>query len=161
MPDYNKLTVVKLREELVRRGLPKTGLKPVLVNRLLEADAQIEIQNATPDVSLSDVPAVRDELHAQVQPSHSSQTQRTQDTGGADTKLVHAHPPEHKISKATENGSLQEREPLEKASGTIREDERSSDAPSQLESQPSAAIPAVTAVEKVAPDIGAFLTPLL
>ena len=42
MPDYNKLTVIKLREELVKRGLPKTGLKPVLVNRLNEADAQAE-----------------------------------------------------------------------------------------------------------------------
>lgn len=27
MTDYDKLTVAKLREELVRRGLPKTGLK--------------------------------------------------------------------------------------------------------------------------------------
>lgn len=27
MADYEKLTVVKLREELVNRGLPKTGLK--------------------------------------------------------------------------------------------------------------------------------------
>lgn len=44
MPDYNKLTVIKLREELVKRGLPKSGLKPVLVNRLIEADAQTENQ---------------------------------------------------------------------------------------------------------------------
>lgn len=42
MPDYNKLTVVKLREELVNRGLPKSGLKPVLVSRLIESDAQIQ-----------------------------------------------------------------------------------------------------------------------
>lgn len=27
MTEYEKLTVVKLREELVNRGLPKTGLK--------------------------------------------------------------------------------------------------------------------------------------
>ncbi len=40
MTDYDKLTVVKLREELVKRGLPKSGLKAVLVNRLTEADAQ-------------------------------------------------------------------------------------------------------------------------
>ncbi|KAL8689303.1 MAG: hypothetical protein Q9224_004668 [Gallowayella concinna] len=38
MTDYEKLTVAKLREELVKRGLPKTGLKAVLVQRLAEAD---------------------------------------------------------------------------------------------------------------------------
>ncbi len=42
MPDYEKLTVVKLRDELVARGLPKTGLKAALVQRLIEADAQSE-----------------------------------------------------------------------------------------------------------------------
>ena len=40
MTEYEKLTVVKLREELVKRGLPKTGLKAALVQRLVEADAQ-------------------------------------------------------------------------------------------------------------------------
>ena len=40
MSDYDKLTVVKLRDELVKRGLPKTGLKAVLIQRLQEADAR-------------------------------------------------------------------------------------------------------------------------
>ena len=40
MSEYEKLTVVKLRDELVTRGLPKTGLKATLVQRLVEADAQ-------------------------------------------------------------------------------------------------------------------------
>ena len=42
MPDYEKLTVVKLRDELTARGLPKTGLKAVLVQRLIEDDARSE-----------------------------------------------------------------------------------------------------------------------
>ncbi|CAF9937866.1 hypothetical protein IMSHALPRED_000573 [Imshaugia aleurites] len=42
MPDYEKLTVVKLRDELVARGLPKTGLKAALVQRLIEADEPSE-----------------------------------------------------------------------------------------------------------------------
>ena len=42
MADYNKLTVIKLKEELKNRGLPQTGLKAVLVARLTEADAQPE-----------------------------------------------------------------------------------------------------------------------
>ena len=40
MTDYNKLTVVKLKEELEKRGLPKSGLKAALVERLNEDDAQ-------------------------------------------------------------------------------------------------------------------------
>lgn len=40
MADYTKLTVVNLRDELVKRGLPKTGLKAQLVQRLQDADAQ-------------------------------------------------------------------------------------------------------------------------
>lgn len=47
MTEYDKLTVVKLREELVKRGLPKTGLKAALVQRLVEADAQAA--QPTPD----------------------------------------------------------------------------------------------------------------
>ena len=42
MTEYNKLTVLKLREELVKRGLPKYGLKAELIQRLTEADAQPE-----------------------------------------------------------------------------------------------------------------------
>ena len=42
MPDYEKLTVIKLRDELVARGLPKTGLKAALIQRLVEADAESE-----------------------------------------------------------------------------------------------------------------------
>lgn len=42
MPDYEKLTVIKLRDELVARGLARTGLKAALVQRLVEADAQTE-----------------------------------------------------------------------------------------------------------------------
>ena len=60
MSEYDKLTVVKLREELVKRGLPKTGLKAVLVQRLVEADAQPEQQ--TPASERGDV-----KLHQQTQ----------------------------------------------------------------------------------------------
>ncbi|KAL9103193.1 MAG: hypothetical protein Q9163_001759 [Psora crenata] len=42
MPDYSTYTVAKLKEELERRSLPKSGLKAVLVRRLHEADAQSE-----------------------------------------------------------------------------------------------------------------------
>ena len=41
MTDYEKLTVVKLREELVNRGLAKTGLKAALIQRLVEADTHV------------------------------------------------------------------------------------------------------------------------
>ncbi|KAH8802715.1 hypothetical protein F5884DRAFT_802830 [Xylogone sp. PMI_703] len=38
MTDWNKLKVVDLKNELKRRGLPQTGLKPALVARLTEAE---------------------------------------------------------------------------------------------------------------------------
>lgn len=38
MTDWNKLKVVELRAELKSRGLPQTGLKPVLVSRLAAAE---------------------------------------------------------------------------------------------------------------------------
>ncbi|KAL8792993.1 MAG: hypothetical protein Q9195_004397 [Heterodermia aff. obscurata] len=60
MTEYDKLTVVKLREELVNRGLPKTGLKAALIQRLVEADAQSEQQ--TPAAERGNV-----QLHPQVQ----------------------------------------------------------------------------------------------
>lgn len=59
MTDYEKLTVVKLREELVKRGLPKSGLKAALVERLVEAETQSE-QGATSE------PAVHQEPNAQI-----------------------------------------------------------------------------------------------
>ena len=56
MSEYDRLTVVKLREELVKRGLPKSGLKAILVSRLIEADAQagptqVAPQNPDPEQS--------------------------------------------------------------------------------------------------------------
>ena len=69
MSDYEKLTVVKLREELVNRGLPKTGLKAALVQRLVEADAQSGSADAapgkpaaeqTPGIVQADKPATKD-----------------------------------------------------------------------------------------------------
>lgn len=161
MPDYNKLTVVKLREELVRRGLPKTGLKPVLVSRLLEADAQTEIHNATPDGPVSDVPAAKEESQTQVEPPHLLHTHHAQDRGGADQTSANVDLPEHKITRTSENDSLQERDPPEKSSGTVRENERDSNAPAQPELQPSAVVQEVIMVEKVTPGFGAFVGPQL
>ncbi|MCJ1225169.1 hypothetical protein MMC12_001818 [Toensbergia leucococca] len=52
MGEYDKFTVVKLRDELTKRGLPKTGLKAVLVARLTEADAQIESETQASNVQV-------------------------------------------------------------------------------------------------------------
>ena len=52
MPDYEKLTVIKLRDELVARGLSKAGLKAALVQRLIEADAQSERTEPAANASL-------------------------------------------------------------------------------------------------------------
>ncbi|KAL8761059.1 MAG: hypothetical protein Q9184_002795 [Pyrenodesmia sp. 2 TL-2023] len=50
MTEFEKLTVAKLREELTKRGLPKTGLKAALIQRLNEAD----------EPSTQEVPSTKD-----------------------------------------------------------------------------------------------------
>lgn len=73
MPDYNKLTVVKLRDELQKRGLPKNGLKPALVSRLNESDAQsknagmVNDSRAAESTGLKSQKAAVDESQPQVQ----------------------------------------------------------------------------------------------
>lgn len=37
---FGELTVIKLKEELAKHGLIKTGLKPTLIERLVNKDAQ-------------------------------------------------------------------------------------------------------------------------
>ena len=98
MPDYNKLTVVKLREELVSRGLPKSGLKPVLVSRLIESDAQTQQVNSTTDAQPVEQPAPQVEQVALNAPLPLSQTQDPGGTGGGangvDTGGIHPSEPE-------------------------------------------------------------------
>lgn len=48
MSDYGKLTVAKLKDELDKRKLPKTGLKAALIHRLEEADAHVEAFQTAP-----------------------------------------------------------------------------------------------------------------
>ncbi len=58
MTDYSKLTVAKLKDELDKRGLPKSGLKAVLVQRLNDADAKTESADAheePPDIQTAEV----------------------------------------------------------------------------------------------------------
>lgn len=56
MADYTKLTVVKLKEELDRRGLSKTGLKAILVQRLVDADAHAPTLQIASDTSDNAIP---------------------------------------------------------------------------------------------------------
>ena len=63
MSDYSKLTVAKLKDELDKRKLPKTGLKAALIQRLEEADAQVEVTQTAPTSGVESQPRESPELH--------------------------------------------------------------------------------------------------
>ena len=75
MTDYNKLTVVKLKEELEKRGLPKSGLKAALVERLNEDDAQ------TAPVSTERPAEFNDQVESLQDVEPAAPTLSTNDTG--------------------------------------------------------------------------------
>lgn len=154
MPDYNKLTVVKLREELVKRGLPKTGLKSVLVDRLREADAQTENQDKASDVPIADANNLQEDSALSNEPSHPSQV-RVQDGGEADEKSVLEDAPrssEPELTEATEIGSLQNPEALDKTPTITAENERVSDAPQPPDLHPAATVHVVAAAAEATPE---------
>ncbi|KAL9031049.1 MAG: hypothetical protein Q9196_000882 [Gyalolechia fulgens] len=99
MSNYEKLTVAKLRDELTKRGLPKAGLKAVLVQRLVEADEDstqekpvandTESQPAEGDSpeETPPVPAAQQEQHNESPGTHSEGEERE------DTTLPSRSPP--------------------------------------------------------------------
>ncbi|KAL9580969.1 MAG: hypothetical protein Q9212_004170 [Teloschistes hypoglaucus] len=95
MADYEKLTVVKLREELVNRALPKTGLKAVLIQRLIDADEQAaQLTPETEDKQLTSTnPDVAEEESAPAIAQPPEQSESTTLTDG-EIQETSAPPPE-------------------------------------------------------------------
>ncbi|KAL8780773.1 MAG: hypothetical protein Q9213_006320 [Squamulea squamosa] len=86
MTDYEKLTVVKLREELVKRGLPKTGVKAILVQRLVEADEQSAPTETPTNNSEATGPEGNDETAVNASPPTTSGEQQNGASAVVDTK---------------------------------------------------------------------------
>lgn len=86
MTDYQKLTVVKLKEELKQRGLGQSGLKAALVARLVESDAHTTsvAEAEQPDSSSEpEDPSKADENGAQSPPAQND----------IDSQKSHSPPP--------------------------------------------------------------------
>ncbi|KAL8652042.1 MAG: hypothetical protein Q9210_002912, partial [Variospora velana] len=136
MTEYDKLTVVKLREELTKRDLPKTGLKAALIQRLVEADAQPEpelpsTEDAKPTPPKSNHGKESAEIKEQQQPSLQIVIEKQGNLGSAPTPAdnpAKARPP-------TKDDSLAEPEDIEG-----RPSESRADSPND----PSQAVTAVT-----------------
>lgn len=101
MSDYDKLTVVKLRDELVKRGLPKSGLKAALVNRLIEADAQTtQAPVAPPAQELESTPDKNEAVITGVFPPPPPQAQNQLERGEPEDHAP--QPPEIKDGETIE-----------------------------------------------------------
>ena len=104
MTDYDKLTVVKLREELVKRGLPKTGLKAALVQRLLEADSQpAQAASAPEQEKEKSPPAIRSKIEAEgtaTEPQTRPDTNSNRDPHPQSPADEIAQKSEHSVSPA-------------------------------------------------------------
>ncbi|KAL8725027.1 MAG: hypothetical protein Q9166_007626 [cf. Caloplaca sp. 2 TL-2023] len=101
MTEYEKLTVAKLREELVKRGLPKAGLKAVLIQRLVEADGQSAQAEPAPNEAKTASPEKDDVKEASaISPRDSSDQQvaspvvPTIEKNKAETRIPPAEIPE-------------------------------------------------------------------
>lgn len=87
MPDYSRLTVVKLREELQKRGLPKTGLKPILVQRLSEADAHSQEVGSTIDAEAVEPSILKSKKAAVDEPPPPAQVEASGGVGDGEAHI--------------------------------------------------------------------------
>ncbi|KZF22820.1 hypothetical protein L228DRAFT_247215 [Xylona heveae TC161] len=73
MTDYSKLKVVDLKAELKQRGLPQTGLKQALIDRLVEDDANSQSAAADETPQEAEATPVLDQPAPQEQPEPEAQ----------------------------------------------------------------------------------------
>ncbi|KAL8843356.1 MAG: hypothetical protein Q9170_000214, partial [Blastenia crenularia] len=117
MTEYEKLTVAKLREELTKRGLPKTGLKAVLIQRLVEADEESRQSDPAPS-------------DAEPKPAESIDpegTERQEHSSGATTEDQQKSPPSDPPLEATSAVAQAEQNHVSKAEREVVNSEATDD----------------------------------
>lgn len=127
MTDYNKLTVVKLKEELKQRGLQQTGLKAALVARLTECDAQ---SAAAPPSGAANVASETPEVTEDHRQSQETLPNRNGSLDAASQKLGDAPGPEIEASEVEQVEKELQAPPIEPTPTVeVRKDEK--DIPSE------------------------------
>lgn len=170
MPDYSKLTVVKLRDLLSKRGLPKTGLKPILVQRLSEADAQSQEVGSTKDAEAVEPSILKSKEAAVDEPPPPAHVEAS---GGVGDGEAHTNGPDSEerqppktepvasINSVTENAVSPGIQPVKEAAPPEPEETNTEppthlddDAPSVAKKEVALEMPAETLVDNAlrAPD---------
>lgn len=131
MSEYEKLTVIKLRDELVKRGLPKTGLKAVLVQRLEEADAQTgSVESAPVEPAKETQPEPTQEKGTVIQepqaPSFSHEDARSEGLASAKHDAPTIPRPEPEVVEAS--GQAEKDEDIKVVEGATEHEQKASNA---------------------------------
>ncbi|PBP28441.1 SAP domain-containing protein [Diplocarpon rosae] len=162
MTDWNKLKVADLRAELKRRGLPQTGLKPVLVARLAEAEAENANEHEHEDGTESEATVQALDVSSAAAPSPdsispvlvSASADASADPSAPQTREVELDAVE-KIEELEEAPQAQtvesQAEPLLASSKEVAQDQQPEPLPPTMEEQSPVVEPHASALPSVEP----------
>ncbi|KAK3323631.1 hypothetical protein B0T19DRAFT_210620 [Cercophora scortea] len=101
--DWSRLTVIDLRQELKRRGLPQAGKKADLVERLTTADAKDEQAEAEAEAGPASAPGPRAEAETEAEVKPAAHGDKTASEVNNEITKENSHEPTSNAPQSTES----------------------------------------------------------